>query len=213
MAFLDDRKFLLSRIRHSFITGDDTGICESALLNEIMPHHSPDEADAEFLDGMCVPVCLATLSSRDAPLSLSFSPCIPSSASCVSSSFSGPPFLAFSLSLCPAASCSLCLLSNKEAPLSCFPAKTRYLFSRSRRPRACPLVHHPLLVLSSPRRRPRVIRRRQRLLLSSMPLPPFLPLLSLSLSLSSRSRPAIPSSPCDGLMIACRRSAHVSDLR
>lgn len=52
MAFFDDRKFLLSHIRHSFITCDDSGICEMAMLNEIMPHHSLDETDTEFLDGI-----------------------------------------------------------------------------------------------------------------------------------------------------------------
>lgn len=63
MAFFDDRKFLLSHIRHSFITCDDTGICEMAMLNEIMPHHLPSETDAEFLDGMCVCVSYCPLFS------------------------------------------------------------------------------------------------------------------------------------------------------
>lgn len=34
MALFDDRKFLLSHINHSFITGDDTGICEVVMLDE-----------------------------------------------------------------------------------------------------------------------------------------------------------------------------------
>lgn len=34
MAFFDDRRFLLSHINHSFITGDDTGICEVVMLDE-----------------------------------------------------------------------------------------------------------------------------------------------------------------------------------
>ncbi|XP_076343624.1 SAPK-interacting protein 1 isoform X2 [Tachypleus tridentatus] len=34
MAFFDDRKFLLYHIRHSYITCDDTGICEMVMLNE-----------------------------------------------------------------------------------------------------------------------------------------------------------------------------------
>lgn len=29
MALFDDKRFLLSHIRHSFITGDDTGVCEA----------------------------------------------------------------------------------------------------------------------------------------------------------------------------------------
>lgn len=62
MAFYDDRKFLLSHIRHSFITCDDSGICEMAMINEIMPHHLPDERDAEFLDGMCL--CIGTAVSH-----------------------------------------------------------------------------------------------------------------------------------------------------
>ncbi|XP_042894965.1 target of rapamycin complex 2 subunit MAPKAP1 [Parasteatoda tepidariorum] len=36
MAFYDDRKFLMSHIHHSFITCDDTGMCEMAMLNEIV---------------------------------------------------------------------------------------------------------------------------------------------------------------------------------
>ena len=51
MAFFDDRKFLLSHIRHSFITNDDTGISESTMLNDLMPHHLPEEPDADLLDG------------------------------------------------------------------------------------------------------------------------------------------------------------------
>lgn len=34
MAMFDDRRFLLSHINHSFITGDDTGICEVVMLDE-----------------------------------------------------------------------------------------------------------------------------------------------------------------------------------
>lgn len=34
MALFDDRRFLLSHINHSFITGDDTGICEVVMLDE-----------------------------------------------------------------------------------------------------------------------------------------------------------------------------------
>lgn len=33
MALFDDRRFLLSHINHSFITGDDTGICEVVMLD------------------------------------------------------------------------------------------------------------------------------------------------------------------------------------
>lgn len=34
MALFDDRRFLLSHINHSFITGDDTGLCEVVMLDE-----------------------------------------------------------------------------------------------------------------------------------------------------------------------------------
>lgn len=34
MALFDDRRFLLSHINHSFITGDDTGICEVVMLDD-----------------------------------------------------------------------------------------------------------------------------------------------------------------------------------
>lgn len=34
MALFDDRRFLLSHVRHSFVTCDDTGMCELAMLNE-----------------------------------------------------------------------------------------------------------------------------------------------------------------------------------
>ena len=34
MALFDDRRFLLSHINHSFITGDDTGLCEVIMLDE-----------------------------------------------------------------------------------------------------------------------------------------------------------------------------------
>lgn len=37
MAFFDDRRFLLSHVRHSFVTCDDTGMCELAMLNEVEP--------------------------------------------------------------------------------------------------------------------------------------------------------------------------------
>ncbi|EEC18928.1 mitogen-activated protein kinase associated protein, putative, partial [Ixodes scapularis] len=37
MAFFDDRRFLLSHVRHSFVTCDDTGMCELAMLNEAEP--------------------------------------------------------------------------------------------------------------------------------------------------------------------------------
>lgn len=36
MAFYDDHRFLLSHIHHSFITCDDTGMCEMAMLNEVV---------------------------------------------------------------------------------------------------------------------------------------------------------------------------------
>jgi len=34
MAMLDDRAFLVTHIRNSFITSDDTGMCELILENE-----------------------------------------------------------------------------------------------------------------------------------------------------------------------------------
>lgn len=40
MAFYDDPKFLLSHIHHSFITCDDTGMCEMAMLNEVVTDHT-----------------------------------------------------------------------------------------------------------------------------------------------------------------------------
>lgn len=52
MTFFDDRRFLLSHIRHSFITCDDTGMCEMVMLNETMPHRSYNESYASILDSM-----------------------------------------------------------------------------------------------------------------------------------------------------------------
>lgn len=52
MALFDDKRFLLSHIRHSFITGDDTGVCEMVMLHEIMPHYTPEED--EQLKGKCL---------------------------------------------------------------------------------------------------------------------------------------------------------------
>jgi hypothetical protein len=51
MALYDDKRFLLSHIRHSFITGDDTGVCEMVMLHEVMPHLSINEPDAPTLRG------------------------------------------------------------------------------------------------------------------------------------------------------------------
>ncbi|XP_063966489.1 target of rapamycin complex 2 subunit MAPKAP1-like [Lytechinus pictus] len=34
MALLDDPAFIIAHIRHSFITSDDTGMCEMAIMNE-----------------------------------------------------------------------------------------------------------------------------------------------------------------------------------
>ena len=34
MALLDDPAFIISHLRHSFITSDDTGMCEMAIMNE-----------------------------------------------------------------------------------------------------------------------------------------------------------------------------------
>lgn len=56
MALFDDKRFLLSHIRHSFITGDDTGVCEMVMLHEMMPHHAVDEPDADVLKGQSVQI-------------------------------------------------------------------------------------------------------------------------------------------------------------
>ena len=34
MALLDDPNFIIAHLRHSFITSDDTGMCEMAIMNE-----------------------------------------------------------------------------------------------------------------------------------------------------------------------------------
>jgi hypothetical protein len=34
MAFFDDPKILIGHLRHSFITSDDTGMCELIMVNE-----------------------------------------------------------------------------------------------------------------------------------------------------------------------------------
>ncbi|XP_054712411.1 target of rapamycin complex 2 subunit MAPKAP1-like [Uloborus diversus] len=47
MAFYDDRKFLLSHIHHSFITCDDTGMCEMAMLNEVVTDKGLQKSDSE----------------------------------------------------------------------------------------------------------------------------------------------------------------------
>lgn len=62
MAFFDDKKFLLSHIRHSFITCDDTGVCEMSMLNEPIPNRTiyGDDPDAQFLDGQYPLLCNIT---------------------------------------------------------------------------------------------------------------------------------------------------------
>ncbi|XP_033119134.1 target of rapamycin complex 2 subunit MAPKAP1-like isoform X2 [Anneissia japonica] len=40
MALLDDPSFIISHIRHSFITSDDTGMCEMVIMNEEVDHNS-----------------------------------------------------------------------------------------------------------------------------------------------------------------------------
>lgn len=47
MAFYDDRKFLLSHIHHSFITCDDTGMCEMAMLNEVVTDSALHDSSVE----------------------------------------------------------------------------------------------------------------------------------------------------------------------
>jgi hypothetical protein len=37
MAFYDDKRWLLKHIRHSFITGDESQLCEHVLLNNDFP--------------------------------------------------------------------------------------------------------------------------------------------------------------------------------
>ncbi|GIY32823.1 target of rapamycin complex 2 subunit MAPKAP1 [Caerostris darwini] len=46
MSFYDDRKFLLSHIHHSFITCDDTGMCEMAMLNEVVTDKALSQGDS-----------------------------------------------------------------------------------------------------------------------------------------------------------------------
>ncbi|KAG8199423.1 hypothetical protein JTE90_000291 [Oedothorax gibbosus] len=48
MAFYDDRKFLLSHIHHSSITCDDTGMCEMAMLNEIVTDRALSPQDDNY---------------------------------------------------------------------------------------------------------------------------------------------------------------------
>ncbi|CAG2109000.1 unnamed protein product [Medioppia subpectinata] len=45
MAFYDDKRFILSHIRHSFITCDDTGMCEMVMLNESIRNKYLDDED------------------------------------------------------------------------------------------------------------------------------------------------------------------------
>lgn len=42
MAFYDDKRFILSHIRHSFITSDDSTMCENVMLFEPLERYSPD---------------------------------------------------------------------------------------------------------------------------------------------------------------------------
>ncbi|XP_054157988.1 target of rapamycin complex 2 subunit MAPKAP1-like [Oppia nitens] len=49
MAFYDDKSFILSHIRHSFITCDDTGMCEMVMLNESI-RNQYDDNDVEDMD-------------------------------------------------------------------------------------------------------------------------------------------------------------------
>lgn len=51
MAFFDDRRFLLSHIRHSFITSDPTETCERVMLHETMPHYFGSDAESAILKG------------------------------------------------------------------------------------------------------------------------------------------------------------------
>lgn len=57
MAFYDDKRFILSHIRHSFITCDDTGMCETVMLNENVNrypneslYHHPFDYDSDYDD-------------------------------------------------------------------------------------------------------------------------------------------------------------------
>ncbi|XP_074600396.1 SAPK-interacting protein 1 [Brevipalpus obovatus] len=49
MAFFDDRRFLLSHIRHSFITSDPTETCERVMLHQTMPHYFGSDAESTIL--------------------------------------------------------------------------------------------------------------------------------------------------------------------
>lgn len=37
MAFYDDPEFIISHIRNSYITSDDTGMCEVVIMDEGLP--------------------------------------------------------------------------------------------------------------------------------------------------------------------------------
>ncbi|XP_076047447.1 SAPK-interacting protein 1 [Oratosquilla oratoria] len=39
MAMYDDRQWLISHIQNSYVTSDDTGLCDVVLLGEVPPHH------------------------------------------------------------------------------------------------------------------------------------------------------------------------------
>ncbi|XP_015784600.1 target of rapamycin complex 2 subunit MAPKAP1 [Tetranychus urticae] len=52
MAFFDDKRFLLSHIRHSFITCDPTEMCEMVMLHEPMPHYFGSESDIRILQSV-----------------------------------------------------------------------------------------------------------------------------------------------------------------
>lgn len=54
MALYDDPKFILSHIRHSFITCDDTGMCEMVMLNESIQNHYSAEEDPDFIKSTAI---------------------------------------------------------------------------------------------------------------------------------------------------------------
>lgn len=63
MTFFDDKTFLLSHIRHSFITCDDTGMCEMVMLNETMPNRFFQDSSSSILDSTVTKKILANIDS------------------------------------------------------------------------------------------------------------------------------------------------------
>ncbi|KAG1654956.1 Target of rapamycin complex 2 subunit MAPKAP1 [Nymphon striatum] len=50
MAFFDNEKFLISHIRHSFISCDDTGMCEAVMAGENLGNYGIMDTDGVDMD-------------------------------------------------------------------------------------------------------------------------------------------------------------------